>query len=337
MNRRIVLLLVLAALGGLAWWLTQRSAPTSLDHALSDFAIADTATVDRIFIADQKGRSVDLRRTPQGWTVDGKYPTVKRSVDLLLRTFKRVEVRSAVAKAAEANVLRAMAAGGKKVEIYQGDDTPSKIWIVGHGTRDNFGTYMLLEKPGEGRSNTPFVMNMPGFTGILNTRFHTRLDEWRLPEVFRFNDLHDLASVEVELPAAPAQSYRIENLGGGKVRLLDLGGKPLPMDTVFVRGALLPYQQLNYEYIDRSLKPAQRDSLLASAPNAIVRATHRSGTGQQVKFWYMPYKGDEPGPGQARPLHDNLRMRALVQDTLLVVVQRAGFDAILQPASALKP
>ncbi len=47
-----------------------------------------------------------------------------------------------------------MGASAKKVEIYEGGDVPSKIWIVGHGTKDHFGTYMLLEKPGEGRSNS---------------------------------------------------------------------------------------------------------------------------------------------------------------------------------------
>lgn len=337
MNRRLILVLVLAALGALAWWLSSRSTPTTLDRSLSDFAIADTAAVDRFFIADQQGRSVDLRRTANGWTVNGLYRAEPRQVNTLLRTFKRVEVRSAVAKSAEDNILRAMMTGGKKVEIYQGGDTPSKIWIVGHGTRDNFGTYMLLEKPGEGRSGMPFIMNMPGFTGVLNTRFHAKLDDWRMPEVFNFKDLYDLASVQVDHPAAPALSYRIENQGGDKVRLLDPAGKPLPMDTVLVRGALLPFQDLNYEYIDRGLKGAQRDSLLASVPNAIVRVARRDGRTQEAKFWYMPPKGGVPTDAYSSQLHDDVRMRALVQDTLLVVVQRARFDGIMQPVTALKP
>jgi hypothetical protein len=55
MKRKITLLLVVLGLAALALWLKQRSAPTSLDAPLSDFAITDTASVDRIFISDVSG------------------------------------------------------------------------------------------------------------------------------------------------------------------------------------------------------------------------------------------------------------------------------------------
>lgn len=337
MNRRILLLILLLALGGLAWWLYTDSAPTTLDRPLSDFAVQDTARVDRIFITDQFGKTIDLRRTDDGWRLNGVFGVDETQVNLLLRTFKRIEVRSPVPKSAEANVLRTMGAGGRKVEIYQGGEKPSKIWIVGHATKDHFGTYMLLEKPGEGRSNAPFVTNMPGFTGVLNTRFHTDLDEWRNSTLFHFPDLYQVASVELDQPQAPSTSYRIENSERGQVRLLNAAGRPLPMDTFLVKGALLPYQQINYDHIIRDMPQAKRDSLLRQEPNHILRLTERDGTEHEARFWYSPYKGPEPEFDAARPLHDTQYMYALVQDSLLVVVQRIGFDRILQPATAFRP
>ncbi len=336
MKRRIVLLIILLALGALAWWLNGRPGHTTLDAPLSDFVVADTASVDRIHLADMHGRTIDLHRTPQGWQVNGLYATDRTKVDLLLRTFKRVEVRSPVPKSAEANVLKAMASGGTKVEIYQGGKRPVKTWIVGQGSRDNFGTYMLLEVEGIGRSPSPFVMNMAGFTGVLNTRFTTQIDEWRASTVFRFTDLHDLKAVEVELPQAPTQSYHIDHLDDGRVRLTDLKGGLLPLDSTLVRGALLPYQQLNYEYIIRGMATAKRDSLLKALPNHIVRVEDRTDKVIEARFWHLPYTGDEPVFNEARPLHDPRHMYALVEDTLLVMVQRASFDHILQPASALQ-
>ncbi|MFN3875293.1 MAG: hypothetical protein ACK4L7_05220, partial [Flavobacteriales bacterium] len=210
-KRHYILLAVLAALALAAWQLSRRASDSTLDAAFSDFAIADTARVERIFISDRQGRSIDLRRTPQGWMVNGLYPARQPEVTTALKTFLRVEVKSPVPKSAEPMVLRTMAARSTKVEIYTGGSKPEKIWIIGHATKDHFGTHMILEQPGAGRSSAPFVMGMSGFTGVLNTRFPTDADNWRSPAIFRYPDLHDLAAVEVRHPARPAASYRIEN------------------------------------------------------------------------------------------------------------------------------
>ncbi|HQV51376.1 MAG: hypothetical protein IPI00_04045 [Flavobacteriales bacterium] len=335
MNKKGILILTLAVLGAVAWWLNTRSSATTLDVPLSDFAIADTAGVTRIYIVDQHKKSIDLRRTANGWTLNNDLIPQQQRVDLLLRTFKRIEVRSPVAKSAEAYTLREMAAGGKKVEIYEGGDRPSKIWIVGHATKDHFGTYMLLEKPGVGRSSSPFEMNMTGFTGVLNTRFNTVLDDWRAPTVFHFADLYDLAGVQSEFPHNAKASYRIEQNEKGDVQLTTLQGVPLPMDTFLVKGALLAYQNLNYEYIDRTMKPIMRDSLLTALPHHVIKTFNRNGSEQEVKFWYMPYTGTEPTFDVSQPLYDKDRMYALVEDSLVTVVQRTTFNSILQPVQSM--
>lgn len=336
MNRRTILLLVLIVLGAVAWWVSSRSGPTTLDRPLSDFAIADTGRVSRIFITDQKGEHIDLKRTANGWSLNDVFMAKPADVRLLLRTFKRLEVKSPVPKAAEAHTLRVMAAAGRKVEIYEGGDVPSKIWIVGHGTQDHFGTFMLLEKPGEGRSNAPFIVGMGGFTGILGTRFHTKLDDWRSTELTSFPDLRDLASVKLETPLAPANSYTIQQDVNGRFSVMDYQGHPYPFDTVLVNGAILPIKQLNFESIQRRT-PASRDSLLRSTPNHILTFTRRNGITETNKFWYKPYTGEEPPFGSPRPLYDAIYMDALVQDSLVVVMQRPGLERLLQPISGFRP
>lgn len=338
MNRRLLLLLaVLAVLAATAWWLSRRSSGSTLDPVLSDFAIPDTARVTRIHIADRKGKAIDLRRTERGWMVNGLYPARQPEVSTALKTFKRIEVKSPVPKSAEDMTLRAMAAHSFKVEIYTGGSKPEKIWIVGHATKDHYGTYMVLEKPGVGRSSAPFVMGMQGFTGILNTRFPTDPDAWRSSAVFRYPDLHELAEVEVDHVGRPGASYRILNPGGAPPRLVGLDGRPLPMDTVLVQAALLPYKEFNFEDIVRTLPSQRRDSLLAAPPNFIVTAKPRSGAPQAMKLWYMPYTGEQGGFDTPRPLHEPLRMWALVQDSLLVTVQRQYVDLMTQPAAAFRP
>lgn len=338
MNRRVLLLLVLIVLGALAWWLSSRHGTTTLAAPMSDFMVPDTAKVDRIFIVEHSGNSVDLRRQADGtWTANDIYTAKQTYVDLLLKTFLRIEVRSPVPKSAEETVLRVMGAASKKVEIYTGGKEPEKIWIVGHGTKDHFGTYMLLEKPGVGRSEVPFVTNMSGFTGTLSSRFHANMDDWRSADVFRFSDLYDLARFEVERPEAPEMDYTVEHTGDENVRMLDHQGREIPFDTALVRGSLLFFQKLNYEYVDRNPTKAERDSILALTPSHVLRVERRNGGSETVKFWPLPYQGEQETVEAATKPYDDVRMRALVDDSLLVVVQRVMWDRVLQPVGAFRP
>lgn len=336
MNRRLLLLLaVLIALGCLAWWLQRRSTGTTLDAPLIDFAVKDTSRVTRLFIADQRGQVSDLRRDADRWILNGRYLARQPEVNAALKTLLRVEVRSPVPKSQEPMVLRTMGGTSVKVEIYEGGSKPSKVWILGHATKDHFGTHAVLEKPGEGRSGTPFILGMTGFTGILTPRFPAREDDWRSPLVFHYPDLRGLEEVEVTHTARPGDSWRIVQPAEGVPVLQTPEGRPLRMDTVLVQGALLPFKEFNYDYIERSMLPASRDSLLAARPNFIVRAKSRDGREQLVKLWYKPYTGEAGGFDKPRPLHDPLRMFALVEDSLVVAVQRAYSDRFTQPASAL--
>ena len=122
-----------------------------------------------------------------------------------------------------------------------------------------------------------------------------------------------------------------------KPEVTTINGRPFPFDTVLVKGAILPLKKINFEAIERSSGRTGRDSILSSAPNHIVRVTQRNGHVDSMKFWYMPYTGEEPPFGSPRPLYDDLRMHALVQDTLLVVMQRPAWARILQPISGFRP
>ncbi|MCB9169167.1 MAG: hypothetical protein H6594_02315 [Flavobacteriales bacterium] len=336
MKRILILLLLMVALGALAWWLSARDRGTTLSGPLTDFAIADTSSVDRIFIAEKDGHTADLRRQDDGtWTVNGIYRANPVPVRLLLKTFLRVEVRAPVPKSAEANVLRVMGGAAKKVEIYQGGDTPAKIWYVGHATPDHYGTYMVLEKPGEGRSDVPFIMGMSGFSGFLTTRFHAKLDEWRNTDVFAYPDLSTIGVVAVRHVEDPTTSFMVSLGEKGELHLTDEGLRPVAMDTAAVQDFLLQFRSLHFEYIERNLSKAQCDSVRNSPPWHIVTVKEKDGAERRVPFFHkLPYKGQLDMEGDLMT-QDVDRMYATVDDTVLVVVQRVLFDRITPPITAL--
>ena len=173
----IIALILLIAAGAL--FVT--NSYTTLRKGSSDFAIEDTASVTKIFIADKNNNEVTLNRLTQGsWLVDGKYTAQQAKISSFLKTLMDLEVRSPVPMVARNNVITRMAVIAKKIEIYQ--VTPrinifnrirlfpreklTKVYYVGDVTQDNQGTFMLMEGAEE-----PYIVHIPGFRGFVSTRY----------------------------------------------------------------------------------------------------------------------------------------------------------------------
>jgi hypothetical protein len=333
--KRLLPYLLLVALGLVAWWLWRGNTGSTLAGPLTDFAVADTSSVDRIFIADMQGGTADLRRTGPGtWSVNGM-PANPKNVQLLLKTFLRVEVRTPVPKAAEANVLKVMSSTARKVEIYTGDDVPAKVWYVGHATQDHYGTFMVLEIPGKGKSSVPFVMAMSGFSGFLSTRFFTTIDDWRSTSVLDYPDLSQVRRVRLGSPR-PGEGWTVTYAGGNDLALFDDKGKQVPMDSAAVKELFRSIRDQHFENFERKLTKAQRDSVLASTPLHTLEVVRADGDSLRVPFWTKaPYKDQRDVEGNLMSV-DLDRAWALVDDTCLVVVQRHLFDRITLPIQYLQ-
>lgn len=333
MKKRLLPVILLLLLATVAWWLWKNNTGSTLAGPLTDFAIADTASVDRIFIVERNGSTADLRRTPAGWTVNGM-PAKDFQVNLLLRTFKLVELRSPVPKSMEPNVLRVMAGTARKVEIYQGGQKPSKIWWVGGASADHYGTYMVLEIPGKGRSSVPFQMGMAAFTGVLNTRFHANIDDWRSSRVTYYPRLSEVSKVQVEIPLRPGDGFSITYGGSDALALFDAHGQAVPMDTAQVQDLMLALRAGSFERFERSLSPEAVDSVISSTPWYVLSITSNQGV-QRVPFWRKA-----PRPGELdldfEPVtEDRDRLYAMVNDTSFVVVQRYWWDRVVRPLGSL--
>lgn len=334
MKKNLLLLLVFIALAGLAFWLWRGDRGSTITGAMSDFAVPDTAAIDRIFIADKQGKTIDLRRDGSGWTVNG-IPAKTFQVNTLLKTFIRVEVRTPVPMSMRSNVLKAMSTLALKVEIYTGGSEPEKIWWVGHGTPDHFGVFCVLEKPDEGRSDSPFVLGMAGFTGMINTRFHTRLDEWRSTDVAIYPDPRKVTRVTVEHPSTDSAGFTIEQ-NDGRFRLLSSTGAELPIDTMIARDLFTHLRDAHFEYFERTFSKAQQDSTKATEPWHVLTIESSDGKSLRIPFWRkQPYAG-EKDVDMNLLVEDVDRMHALIEDTALVVVQRYWFDRMVPYLSQVR-
>lgn len=326
--KKLLLPLLLVVLGAIAFWLWRSDTGSTLTGPISDFAVLDTASINRVFIADKQGLTADLRRENGRWTVNG-LPAHQFQVGTILKAFVRVEVRTPVAKSMEAMTLKLMASNAVKVEIYTGEDEPEKIWWLGHGTPDHFGVFALLEKPGVGRSSSPFTLGMSGFTGLINTRFHARLDEWRSTDLAINPDLNNIASLKVEHPKEDSAGYTITYAGGRNMALRNEVGQPVVFDSVIVMDVIQHMRDAHFEYFERQNTKSQKDSIIASTPWHVLTITTHDGRSQRLPFWKkMPYAGERNADFDLL-LEDVDRMHSLLDDTALVVVQRYWFDRMV--------
>jgi hypothetical protein len=243
-----------------------------------DFAVQDTATVDKIFLIDKNNNSVLLERKENFWTANEKYKARRDFTNLLLETIKKLEVSAPVPDSKLDKVLKDLSVSGVKCEIYQNGEL-SKTYYIGGVTDDNTGTYMIMEE-----SDVPFILRIPGFNGFLNVRYNTEINEWREKIIFNYQ-FQDIAKVKVEYPGNNSESFIAVSNGNNTFNLTELNGKPVNFrfDTIKVKEFISSCKFIGFEaYIMDSLQQFKCDSL--SKQPVLARYTIEDIKGKKRSF-----------------------------------------------------
>ncbi len=338
MRKIVLLLLLVAVVAGIAIYLTTADDPFRSEGVeQSDFAIPDTSSVGKIVIADRSGRVIKLNRGEDRWLLNGKYPAREDAVETLLKTFKNIYIQRPVAREAQEQVNKVMATGVKKVEIYDLDEDLMKIWYVGHATMDKKGTYMLLETPQMGKSSAPFIMDMKGFIGMLNTRFFLDENEWRSTLVLTYPEMN-LNEIEVDYPGEPSSSFRVEYRGENDLRLFSAGGNAIAgFDTTTLKDYMLNFKKLAFENYRTGLSEFQVDSVKATSPYQVIRISDKKGD-HVIKLWpkKVPDEKREVISNDSSGI-DLERVYAQYNDGELALAQRFVWDKFRAPLEAFVP
>jgi hypothetical protein len=268
MKKNVILFGILVLVIGTALFFYFKDQNSSIkDNPFTQFAIEDTSSVTKIFIADHDGNTALLERSSNSrlWDLNKKYKAREDAIVNLLQVINRVRVRGNVASTARDNMMKIIATSGKKVEIYtNGSNTPDKIYYIGPNTADHTGTIMLLEIPSEGKSAEPYICHMEGFTGFLNPRFFAQEMEWRYTGIFDFPKL-EISKIEVQ-HSVPDWSFEINYQGGNRIQLSHLGQNIPQFDTAMVKDFLLHFKKVHLESYRTFLKPTVEDSIRHSPP-----------------------------------------------------------------------
>jgi len=330
LKKNKTILVVAVVLGLIAAFFIYNNRNSTVKEALRDFAVQDTASITKIFLADKSGNAVTLAKENGSWMVNGKFRAQEEAVQNFLITIRSLAVKTRVAKAGYNNVIKELASTGIKCEIYLHDaDSPSKIIYVGGSTADVLGTFMILDG-----SSQPFVVEIPGFQGYLTPRFSPREKDWREMKVFSYSP-QAIRSIQLLYSTFPAKSFMIEKSGTNYIVSSPVTKNTIAHpDTIAIENYLDYFRSLSFENWSSELDERQLDSLRNTEPVNMVTVTDTSGIARSMAVYSkaMTRESLARTDSSGNPLkYDPDRMFAILSsENELVTIQRYVFGKIFR-------
>ena len=331
MNKNIklsLLLMILVVLSVITYFYIGGSNTKIADEGLTNFAIEDTASIDQLKLSNTEDQSVTIKKDGNKWYADGGKEIDQKPVQTILKTLKRIQVKSPVPESTQETVMKQIIGNHVKVDIYQNGKL-LKTYYVGHPTSDHYGTYMLLETPSEGRSPEPFIMYLPGHNGHLSTRFFANPKAWNFSGIFNLDPIN-IKEVVITNHDTPSESFTIQAKDDREFKLLDQFGKnTFNFDTIAVRNYLTGYRKVHYDFVEENLTESMKDSILNSQPFMTIELTTKNGNSKMMDCYRRPARKVEYDMNDKLIPYDRDLFIGHINREDLVVCQYYVFDKLL--------
>jgi len=264
------------------------------------FAIEDTSTITRIFMADMFGDKVLLTKNAEGWMVDQQRPASKHKINDLLATLGSIRVAQPIAKAGHQSIIEMLAVSSTKVEVYETKplftlfgrpfftkERLLKTYFLGDATQNNLGSYALVEG-----MSAPYIIYKPGFRGYVTPLFSPKPIDWYSQQVFntKLTRIQNASFIDVE---NPENSFFVEKSGPRSFTLLDAHKNVvLDYDTTLLINMLSEFRERNYETFYPNMENSFKDSIIQYNLYKIVSVTDVDNQTTTMKLYHMITVGE---------------------------------------------
>lgn len=324
-NNLLIALFILLGVAVTTYFLGFKDNKTTLLAKERQFAVKDTASISKIFLADRFGVQTTLTRSKAGYRIinggSKVRPTAMRN---LLNVIASVEVKFKPAKAAEPAIIKSLSTEGIKVELYDQKGKIIKVYYVGGSTPDERGTYMMIDGV-----NAPYVTYLPTWDGNLRFRYNLQGDDWRDRSVFA-HEVEDIAAVSIEYPRQKNKSFKLTAESGAYSVSPFYEITPridIPAQRAKCEAFLVGFKSLVAEGFEN--RNPERDSITQLVPFAIVELKDKAGQSTVVKMYPIFYgSATDPKTGAVSPAPDVERYYALVNDKEFMLIQNRVFSKI---------
>jgi hypothetical protein len=284
MKKIILIVLGLALLAGLGLWSNNliENKGKSLETGLFNFAIEDTASIDKIIITDLNSNSYEVLRNGNSWTDKDGACILQENVQNILNVAKNIEFKGYLPENAVKKTINQMSAIALKVDFYQ-NGSWSKSWYIGTASQDHYGQIMLLDSRQDGKSDQPVLMKVKGVNGIIEPNFIVDPRKWICTNIFALS-VDEIKRVEVINYKDPARSFSIDkNKSSFEVKQ---NGFRLPaIDTLKAYRYLQNFKKVNFYIPNFMLSDKQVDSVKHSKPFGSLKVTETNNKTTLLKFF----------------------------------------------------
>jgi len=264
------------------------------------FAIKDTATITRIFMADMFEHKVLLTKNIDGWMVDNQKPASKHKVEDLLNTLTALRVAQPIAKPGHSSIIQILSIKSIKVEVYETKplftlfgypfftkERLLKTYFLGDATPTNLGSYALLEGMSE-----PYIIYKPGFRGYVTPCFSPHPIDWYSPRIFetKLTRIKKASFMDIE---NPENSFFVEKSGPRSFTLFDAHKNIiLNYDTTLLINMLSEFRERNYERFFPDMEQSLKDSILQNNLFKVISVTDVDDHTTTMKLYHQVIVGE---------------------------------------------
>lgn len=284
MKKIILLVLALCILVGLGYWVVDLigSKGKSTNTEFFNFAIEDTASVDKIIITDFNSNSFELKRDGIKWTDKDGGCIVQENVQNIMTVLKNIEFKGYLPENSMKPTINRMAAASMKVEIFQ-NGSWTKTWYIGTATQDHYGQIMLLDSDEFGKSDQPVLMKVKGVNGIIEPNFYADPRKWMCTGIFALS-IDKIKKVEIKNYQDPGRSFSVAK-NGSSFEVKQNGATLPAIDTLKAFRYLNSYKKVNFFLPNYVLNQKQVDSVLQTKPFGSLKLTEINGKSTYLKFF----------------------------------------------------
>lgn len=330
MRKTILYLVLLALIGGAAYYFVFYKPDTGFPKSEASFGVKDTAAIGKLFLSTPFGDNILLERSDSGWVLNKKYKALRSTLEMLMEVLYKQEAKYPAPEASHNGIITGLAGNGVKVEVYDRKGNKMKTFYVGSEAHESSGSYMLLE--GAPRA---YLVHIPGIGGILKPSYTTSIGDWRDRTVFNV-PASDIATVAVTYPEEPLNSFTIHQNEQLTVDA-DNGVKGThPLNEKRVKDYLGFFQNINNEgYLNGKL--GVDSSISVSPKKCTVELVTKNGRVQKLDVYWKPLskrsKNATESSHDIKPGYDGDRYYAVYNnhaDTALI--QEYNFGKLFRKA-----
>lgn len=298
---------------------------STIEDELSNFAVEDISTIDKIFIADKQNNTVTLDKVENGWKVNQKFYAREDAIENILQAIGRMKVKRPISKAERNTQIKRLAADGRKVEIYQNGQL-TKVYYVGGPTQDQYGTYVILEG-----SSVPFITHIPGFLGFLTPRFFALEELWRENFIFK-SEPKSIQRIQYTNSEDPQKSFTLIKNQNNQYQILDYKNHVLPnIDSLQIQKYVMTFKKISYEAMITEMSDSKKDSIKNTVPFYTIKIDAGENNRQVIKTYHIKNETMYNDDGKLLAYDPDRMYGYFNQDKDLATVQFRTFDRITVP------